>query len=144
MILAAVSRPFKMSELSYADAEVDAVKTILEPTMLIDLFRPLDVTPGAAAGTTARSVLESVSEANMLHLAFHGYQDRGYALQSGFVMDEMLSVSQLLSLNLSRAFFAFLSACETAKGDEKQPDQAIHLAATMLFVGFRSVIGTMW
>ena len=59
-------------------------------------------------------------------------------------MDEMLTVSQLLSLNLSRAFFAFLSACETAKGDEKQPDQAIHLAATMLFVGFRSVIGTMW
>ena len=73
MILAAVSRPFKMSELSYADAEVDAVKPILEPTMIIDLFRSLDVTQGAAAGATARSVLENVSKANMLHLACHGY-----------------------------------------------------------------------
>ncbi|KAJ7226876.1 hypothetical protein GGX14DRAFT_348119 [Mycena pura] len=32
----------------------------------------------------------------------------------------------------------------TAKGDEKVPDEAIHLAATMLFTGFRGVVGTMW
>lgn len=37
-----------------------------------------------------------------------------------------------------------LSACETATGDSEQPDQAVHLAAAMLFVGFRSVIATMW
>jgi CHAT domain-containing protein len=40
--------------------------------------------------------------------------------------------------------FAFLSACETAKGDRSQPDQAVHLAASLLFCGFRSVIATMW
>jgi CHAT domain-containing protein len=39
---------------------------------------------------------------------------------------------------------AFLSACETAKGDEKSPDEAMHLAATMIFAGFRGVIATMW
>lgn len=37
-----------------------------------------------------------------------------------------------------------MSACKTAQGDAKQPEQAIHLAATMLFVGFQTVIGTMW
>ena len=40
--------------------------------------------------------------------------------------------------------FAFLSACHTAVGDEHAPDEIIHLAAAMQFVGFRSVIGTMW
>ncbi|KAJ7090527.1 hypothetical protein C8R44DRAFT_648274 [Mycena epipterygia] len=29
-------------------------------------------------------------------------------------------------------------------GNEKVPDEAIHLAGTMLFAGFRGVVGTMW
>ena len=40
--------------------------------------------------------------------------------------------------------FAYLSACHTTVGDEESPDEVIHLAAAMQFVGFRSVIGTMW
>jgi CHAT domain-containing protein len=39
---------------------------------------------------------------------------------------------------------AFLSACETAKGDEAVPDEALHLAATLMFAGFRAVVATMW
>jgi CHAT domain-containing protein len=42
------------------------------------------------------------------------------------------------------AVLAFLSACRTAQGDANAPDQAVHLAASMLFCGFWSVIGTMW
>jgi CHAT domain-containing protein len=56
----------------------------------------------------------------------------------------VLPVSELMKLDLKGAFLAFLSACETAKGDRNQPDQAIHLAATMLFVGFKSVVASMW
>jgi CHAT domain-containing protein len=58
--------------------------------------------------------------------------------------DELLTVSSLMSLSLPNAFLAILSACETAKGDVSQPDQAVHLAATMLYIGFKSVVGTMW
>jgi CHAT domain-containing protein len=58
--------------------------------------------------------------------------------------DELLTVSSLMSLNVPSAFLAILSACETAKGDASQPDQAVHLAATMLYMGFKSVVGTMW
>jgi CHAT domain-containing protein len=58
--------------------------------------------------------------------------------------DGNLTVSRLMELDLKDAYFAFLSDCETAKGDEKQPDQIIHIAAAMLFVGFRSIVGTMW
>lgn len=144
MLLAAVSRPFKMSEIPYADEEVDTVKGILDTNILLRPPSRSDDTSSVTSSATARGVLAALPDFTMLHLACHGYQDRQDALKSGFVMDEMLTLSQLLSLTLKHAFLAFLSACETAKGDEKQPDQAIHLAATMLFVGFRSVIGTMW
>jgi CHAT domain-containing protein len=53
-------------------------------------------------------------------------------------------VQRSSSLYLKGAYLAFLGACETAKGDREQSDQAIHLAATMLFVGFKSVVATMW
>jgi CHAT domain-containing protein len=67
------------------------------------------------------------------------------ALKSGFILqDGMLTISKLMSLNLPKAFLAVLSACETAKGDLSQPDQAIHLAAAMVYVGFKSVLATMW
>jgi CHAT domain-containing protein len=49
-----------------------------------------------------------------------------------------------MELKLDYAFLAFLSACETAKGDNEQPDQAMHLAAAMLFSGFKSIVATMW
>jgi len=57
---------------------------------------------------------------------------------------ERLTVLELMQLKLTRPFLSFLSACETAKGDRSQPDQVVHLAATMLFIGFKSVVGTMW
>jgi CHAT domain-containing protein len=39
---------------------------------------------------------------------------------------------------------AFLSACETAKGDATTPDEAMHLAASLLFAEFGGVVATMW
>jgi CHAT domain-containing protein len=82
---------------------------------------------------------------SLVHIACHGIQNTINPLSSGFCLsDSNLSVSRLMSLDLKDALFAFLSACETAKGDEKQPDQTVHLAAAMLFVGFRSVVATMW
>jgi CHAT domain-containing protein len=97
----------------------------------------------AAMVTRTAEVFKST---NLAHIACHGIQlNATEALSSGFCLtDGNLSVSRLMSLDLKDAFFAFLSACETAKGDEKQPDQTIHLAAAMLFVGFRSVVATMW
>lgn len=51
--------------------------------------------------------------------------------------DRKLEVKQSMSL-------AFLSACETATGHKSTPDEALHLAATLLFAGFRGVVATMW
>ncbi|KAI0082963.1 hypothetical protein BDY19DRAFT_981531, partial [Irpex rosettiformis] len=46
--------------------------------------------------------------------------------------------------HLPNADLAVLSACQTATGDEKLSEEAVHLAAGMLNIGYKSVIGTMW
>lgn len=98
------------------------------------------------AGATNAEMAEALKSASIFHLACHGKQDVVQPLQSAFHLsgDRRLTIADLMDLDLKHAHLAFLSACETAKGDSEQPDQAIHLAATMLFVGFRSVVGTMW
>jgi CHAT domain-containing protein len=80
----------------------------------------------------------------ILHVSCHGVQHQD-PLQSQFALrDGPLTISKLMKLKLPSAMLAFLSACETAKGDVNQPDQAVHLAASLLFCGFRSVVATMW
>jgi CHAT domain-containing protein len=98
-----------------------------------------------SGANSVSGVIGDASSANIVHMACHGVQSASDALSSGFCLrDGNLTVSQLMGMELSQAFLAFLSACETAKGDAKQPDQTVHLAAAMLFAGFRSVIATMW
>ena len=146
MVIAAVSRPFKWARLPCVVDEVELVRRAVPsriPVELLDDVQHAGITPSAAPTTSA--VLERLPEVTILHLACHGYQDPLKPLESGFVMsDTMLTVSKLMALNLDNAFLAFLSACETAKGDKAHADQAIHLAAAMLFAGFKSVVGTMW
>jgi diaminopimelate decarboxylase len=53
-----------------------------------------------------------------------------------------------LELNLTRTGIAFHSACQAVNSKEASDalNQAVHLAASMLFCGLKSVIGagTMW
>jgi hypothetical protein len=99
----------------------------------------------ASGSATTASVTECLTGANLIHIACHGIQDPRDALASGFgLADGRLTVSQLMKIKHNDLFFAFLSACETAKGDQDQPDQTVHLAAAMLFAGFKSIVATMW
>jgi CHAT domain-containing protein len=94
---------------------------------------------------TVERVTERIKSASFVHLACHGLQHRTNALESGFYLnDDKLTISRLMELQLDHPWFAYLSACETAKGDAEQPDQVMHLAAAMLFAGFKHVVATMW
>jgi CHAT domain-containing protein len=98
-----------------------------------------------AREATVERVTERIKPASFVHLACHGHQHRTNALESGFYLnDDKLTISRLMELHLDHPWFAYLSACETAKGDAKQPDQVMHLAAAMLFAGFKHVVATMW
>jgi hypothetical protein len=132
-LLVAVNCPFQGSALPMASKEADVVQRMISPSARVVRASVYD------------QVLEHIESAAILHLACHGTQNIGDALQSSFHLDDgLLPVSKLMELELPSAFLAVLSACETAKGDIAQPDQAIRLAATMLFAGFKSVVATMW
>ncbi|KAI0027376.1 CHAT domain-containing protein [Vararia minispora EC-137] len=94
---------------------------------------------------TVSEVLRSINDHSWIHLACHGVQDRDNPTNSGFLLhDRRLTLSDLMRQSKHGAEFAFLSACETATGDENIPDEAVHLVAGMLAVGYRGVVGTTW
>ena len=91
------------------------------------------------------TVLEAMTTHNWVHLACHAIQDRNNPINSSFALyDEKLTLGTLMSKHLPNADLAVLSACQTATGDEKLVEEAVHLAAGMLNIGYKSVIGTMW
>jgi len=103
----------------------------------------LTVMEGNAA--TPNTVLEALSASTIVHFACHGIQNVIEPLKSGLLLhDGSLDLATLTNTHLPNVYLAFLSACETAMGDDDLPDEAIHLAAGMLAAGFRSVIATMW
>jgi CHAT domain-containing protein len=89
-------------------------------------------------------LLLSSTPAHILHLACHGIHASDPLSSALVLQDGSLTIQDIMDLHLPNSMLAVLSACQTAKGDRNAPDQAIHLAASMLFCGFRSVIGTMW
>jgi CHAT domain-containing protein len=128
-----------MPRLRFVESELTTVKDTAKASKRncsVDTI-PHDAT---VEGVTAR-----IQTAHFVHFACHGTQDQTSALNSGFhLSDKKLTISELMDLNLDKAWFAYLSACETAKTDAQQPDQVVHIASAMLHAGFKSVVATMW
>ncbi|KAE9397370.1 hypothetical protein BT96DRAFT_823427 [Gymnopus androsaceus JB14] len=94
---------------------------------------------------TAEAVMHEMSMYDFIHFACHGIQDIQDPLDSAFALyDRRLRLKELMSLSLNNVQLAVLSACQTATGDENLPEEAVHLAAGMLSVGYPSVIATLW
>lgn len=147
ILLAAAPSPYdpEWQPLPYTTHELAEIDSVVPRDAFLCLPPEDDASNGGECGARVRTVLEELPNATILHLACHGYQDPKNPLASGFLLrDEMLTIAKLMPTSLPNAFLAFLSACETAKGDASQPDQAVHLAAAMLFTGFKSVIATLW
>jgi len=90
-------------------------------------------------------VFSELPTVSIAHFACHGEQNMKNPLESALILDDgPLKVSRLIQQSMPNASLAFLSACQTAVGDENLPDEAFHLAGTMLFVGYRGVVATMW
>jgi CHAT domain-containing protein len=101
--------------------------------------------------STRETVMHHLHNSSVIHFACHGTQDFENPLNSGLMLsDGLLNMAQIMHIPVNHQMhtkimkLAFLSACETAKGDTKTPDEAIHLAASLLFAGFGGVFATMW
>lgn len=98
-----------------------------------------------AAPASIEAVLSSLSSSSIVHFACHGHQDVRRPLESSLILhDGDLKISRIMAHEMPNAKLAFLSACQTATGAQNLPDEVIHLAATLLFCGFRGVVATMW
>ena len=95
---------------------------------------------------TVGEVLALMKEADWVHFACHGIQDAAIPTESGLCLADqrLLKLRDIIGLSRPHGGLAFLSACQTAMGDERLSDEAIHVAAGMLFAGYGGVIGTMW
>lgn len=94
---------------------------------------------------TVEAVLEKMKTHSWCHFACHGIQNAFDPTQSSFALhDGSLTLQRMMSISLSSAELAFLSACQTASGEERLPEEAVHLAMGMLGMGFRTVLATMW
>ncbi|KAF8599474.1 hypothetical protein BDV93DRAFT_560273 [Ceratobasidium sp. AG-I] len=94
---------------------------------------------------TPAAVLAGMEKHSWVHLACHAKQNTTDPLQSAFYLhDGVLDLASITQKPLKHAELAFLSACQTAAGDESISEEAVHLAAGMLMAGYRSVIATMW
>ncbi|KAF8921085.1 CHAT domain-containing protein [Mucidula mucida] len=99
--------------------------------------RGIPITVLGKKDATINSIISALPKANIVHFALHGQQHVDAPMDSSLLLDNgtQLKLSHLMELNLPNADLVFLSACETATGVRK---------SAMMFVGFRSAIGTMW
>jgi CHAT domain-containing protein len=94
---------------------------------------------------TSTAALDAIEQHSWVHLACHASQNTSNPTKSAFHLhDGELDLATITRRSLKYAGLAFLSACETATGDGELPDEAVHLAAGMIMVGYPSVIATMW
>ncbi|KAG2132054.1 CHAT domain-containing protein, partial [Suillus clintonianus] len=89
--------------------------------------------------------LDALRRNTWVHLACHGKQNRKQAYNSRFAMrDKPLTLLGIMENNAPETAFVLLLAFHTAVGDEETPDEVIRLATGLHFLGFKSVIGTLW
>ncbi|CAE6470975.1 hypothetical protein ACGC1H_003440 [Rhizoctonia solani] len=94
---------------------------------------------------TTASVLDAMEQHDWVHFACHAHQNVNDPTKSGFYLhDGTLDLSAINQRSFRNKGLAFLSACQTATGDDDLPDEAIHLASGILMAGYPSVIATMW
>ncbi|EUC62906.1 aromatic di-alanine and TPR containing protein, partial [Rhizoctonia solani AG-3 Rhs1AP] len=94
---------------------------------------------------TVPAVLDAMEQHDWVHLACHAHQNARDPTKSGFFLHEgTLDLAEINRRSFKGKGLAFLSACQTATGDDRLADEAVHLASGMLMAGYSSVIATMW
>lgn len=137
MLLVAQQNADGLASLINAQVEIDEIKALVSPHHTL--------AENDDGGMLVGDAMNGLKHAHVIHLACHGHQDQDNPLNSGFELkDGRLTLGQLMQLNIPHARLAYLSACDSAGMDESRPDEGLNLVGTMIFVGFRSVVGTMW
>jgi hypothetical protein len=102
----------------------------------------LTVLEGSRA--TREAVLEALPEHRWVHFGCHGTPDYEDPSRAGLLLHDGLLTVADIERRRYYGDFAFLSACHTASGGARLPDEVITLAAGLHHTGFRHVLATLW
>jgi tetratricopeptide (TPR) repeat protein len=138
MLAVALPETPGLGELPQAEPEVEQVAR----------FAPGATVLTAGLATRGR-LLADLPGHCFLHFAGHGKQDPNDRTSGAlYTYDHQdtgpTTLSDLARLRLTDARLAFLSSCEAAIGAFDLPDEAIHLAGSLLLAGFTHVVATQW
>jgi CHAT domain-containing protein len=129
----AISQP--QDQLPQTEEEIEKIQSIFHKDSITWLNRE---------SATVDAVLRHMRSHYWVHFACHATQNLRDATSSRFSLHNgTLGIGQIMKESFN-GDFAFLSACETATGDETLPEESIHLAASIMMAGYPAVIGTLW
>ncbi|KAG8984981.1 hypothetical protein FRB93_006136 [Tulasnella sp. JGI-2019a] len=100
-----------------------------------------------AEDCTKDAVLAGLKDMAWAHFSCHGHQPRREPFKAHFSLRTAVAPLTLLDIiqnDLPHAELAVLSACHSASADFSTPNEAVNLAAGIMFAGFRGAVGTMW
>jgi tetratricopeptide (TPR) repeat protein len=129
----------EQSDLPYVMREVECVKKLFSKTSIDTMV---------VQNSTRADVLSKLSKCTIAHFACHG-NPADDPSQSSLLLEDWksgpLTVSDLISLNIESAKFAYLSACHTsAMRDLRLLDESISLSSAIQLSGYPSVVGSLW
>lgn len=120
----------------------DLKAAAIEASFIAQLFHTQ-----ALLGSTAteESVRKELPNADILHLATHGYLSEEAPLASALALAEgaQLSLYEMMGMQLE-AELVVLSACETGKGSTTNGDDVVGLTRGLLAAGAKSAIVSFW
>lgn len=101
------------------------------------------------ADATGEKVVSMLGSHTWFHASCHGTQRLGDPSAGGLLPYDwqengLIDIATLTDTAQNGGEFAFLSACMTAVGGTRVPEESITLAAALQYSGWRHVIGTQW
>jgi CHAT domain-containing protein len=143
--LLAVSQPNTAGLCPLPQSTVEVEKLVEAAYLAAEGCSKEDILHLSGSDATVNHVSAALESSSWVHFACHGFQDTALGMKSAFALhDGNLELGEIARKRLPNAQFAFLSACHAASGLNKQPGEAMHLAAGFLFAGFSSVVATKW
>jgi CHAT domain-containing protein len=120
--------------------------------------RLYDSAPLLGARATEAAVRRQIGQADVIHLATHGYLHPYRAMSSGVLLtppasepamgetkdDGALQAWEIYSQLKLKAELVVLSACETGRGENVQGEGIVGLTRALQYAGTRSIVASLW
>ena len=135
--------------MSKTPGEIELLSTEKEADRLQELFRSKSILTSILHCPTRGKVMSVLRDNQVAHFSCHGYGFSEDPAENKLLLSDWrtapLTVSDIASLNLPFAQFAYLGVCHTSTSRNIELlDESITLSASMMLAGYPSVVGTLW